>query len=91
MAGIVPYVIYAALIVSGLCLLAMAVFGIRNIAYGKMDYVTAALLGAPGVLVVVLGFVMDTWSDAAIMTSVILLVITSLSLLISSSRGLLGL
>lgn len=91
MAGIVPYLIWAALIVSGASLAAMAVYGIRNIAYGKMDYVTAGLLGTPGLLLVVLGFVMDSWAEAAVMTFMILLILTSLSLLISSIRGLLGL
>ncbi|MCZ6705060.1 MAG: hypothetical protein O6942_04085 [Bacteroidetes bacterium] len=56
-----------------------------------MDYLTAGLLGAPGILLVVLGFAMDSWAEAAVMTFMILLVLTSLSLLISSLRGLLGL
>ncbi len=90
MAGIVPYVIWAALIVSGLSVLAMVVFGIRNVTYGKMDYVTIGLLATPGVLLVVLGFAMDSWAEAAVVTFIFLLVVTSLSLLISSVRGLLG-
>ncbi len=90
MAGIVPYVIWAALIVTGISLLAIVLFGFRNLTYGKMDYVTMGLLSTPVVLLVVLGLAMDTWAEASITTVVILLVLTSLSLLISSSRGLLG-
>jgi len=90
MTGIVLYVIWAALIISGFSLLAIVLFGIRNLTYGKMDYVTMALLGVPVVVMAILGFTMDTWADAAIITVLILLAMTSLSLLGSSIRGLLG-
>ena len=90
MAGIIPYVVWGALIIGGLSLLCMVLFGIRGIVWGKMNYTTMALLGGPFLLLVVLGFTMDTWAEAAVMTFLILLVLTSLSLLLSSARGLLG-
>jgi len=91
MSGIVPIVIWAALIVTGLSLVAMVLFGLRNLTYGKMDVVTVTLFAAPFVLFAVLGFVvMDSWAEAAVVTFLILLVLTSFSLLLSSIRGLLG-
>ena len=91
MAGIVPYVIWAALIVSGLSLLTMLLFGLRGVFWGKIDYVTMGLLTVPALLLIILGFTMDSWAEAAVWTFLVLLVFTSLSLLISSFRGLLGL
>jgi len=90
MAGIVPYVIWAAIIITGLSTVAIFLFGIRNITYGKLDYVTMTLLAAPIVLFAILGFALDTWAEAAVVTFLILLTLTSLSLLISSMRGLFG-
>jgi hypothetical protein len=91
MAGIVPYVIWAAVIITGLSIVAIVLFGIRNMTYGKMDVVTTTLLAVPFVLFGVLGFVvMDTWAEAAVLTFLILLVLTAGSLLLSSIRGLIG-
>ncbi len=90
MAGIVPYVIWAALIVSGLSILAIVLFGIRNLTYGKMDVVTMVLLGVPVVLFAIFGLTMDSWAEAAVFTFLILFVVTAVSLLGSSIRGLLG-
>jgi len=91
MAGIVPYVIWASLILSGLSLVAIVLFGLRNMTYGKMDVVTVTVIAVPFVLFLVLGFaVMDSWAEAAVVTFLVLLVLTSLSLLLSSIRGLLG-
>jgi hypothetical protein len=90
MAGIVPYVIWASIIITGLSLVAIVLFGLRNMTYGKMDPVTVAVIAVPFVLFLILGFVMDTWAEAAVMTFLILLVLTAFSLLLSSIRGLLG-
>lgn len=90
MTGIVVYVIVTALIVTGASLLAIVLFGIRNLTYGKMDYLTMAILAVPVVLLAALGVLMDTWADAAIFTALILLALTAFSLLGSSIRGLLG-
>jgi len=91
MQGLVPYLIWAALIITGLGLFTMLAFGLRNVIQGRVDLLTAAILAFPAVGVGILGMVMDTWADAFILGVLLLLVITSLSLLISSFRRLIGL
>ncbi len=90
MDGIVPYAIWAVLIISGLSLVAILLFGLRGLSYGKMDPLTLVLLALPVLLVVILGFTMNSWAEAAIVTFLIELVLTALSLLLSSLRGLIG-
>ena len=91
MGGIVLYAIWAVLILSGLSLLAIVIFGLRGLTYGNMDPLTMALLAIPAVVVVVLGLTMDTWAEASVLSFLIMLVLTSVSLLLSSFRGLIGL
>lgn len=90
MQGLVPILIYASLIVTGLGLALMLIFGLRNVIQGKVDVVTAVILSLPAVAVGVLGMIMDTWADAFIYGVIGLLIVTALSLLISSFRTLLG-
>lgn len=82
--------IYASLIVTGLGLALMLIFGLRNVIQGKVDVVTAVILSLPAVAVGVLSMIMDTWADAFIYGVIGLLIVTALSLLISSFRTLLG-
>lgn len=91
MGGIVLYTIWAAIILTGLSMLTIIVFGIRGLTYGNMDNMTLALLAIPTTLIVVLGLIMDTWAEAFIMVFLIMLVLTSLALLVTSFRGLIGL
>ncbi len=90
MAGIVPYVIWAAIIVTGLSIVAIVLFGLRNMTYGKMDYLTVGLLTVPFVAIVVLGLSMGSWAEASVITFLGMFVLTSLTLLASSIRGLIG-
>ncbi len=90
MQGLVPLLIYASLIVTGLGLALMLIFGLRNVIQGKVDVVTAVILSLPAVAVGVLSMIMDTWADAFIYGVIGLLIVTALSLLISSFRTLLG-
>lgn len=90
MQGLVPYLIYASLIVTGAGLALMLIFGLRNVIQGKVDVVTAVILSLPAVAVGVLSMIMDTWADAFIYGVIGLLIVTALSLLISSFRTLLG-
>jgi len=91
MESIVPYVIWASLIMTGLSLVAVILFGIRGLSYGKADPTTISLLAVPAVILIVLSFVMDTWAEAAVLACVITLILTALALLASSARGLIGL
>jgi hypothetical protein len=90
MESLVPYAMYLVLGLTGLGLVAIALFGVRNLAYGKVSIMTLVLSSFPIVIMIVLGFVLDDWSAAGIWTTLISLVFTSGALLISGSRGLVG-
>lgn len=88
MEGIVPILVWLVLVVTGLGLLAIGLFGIRSLVQGKLNPVTIVLTMIPIVLLGVLGLVMDSWAEAAVTAFLISLVLTSLALLASGLRGL---
>ncbi|MFT4604835.1 MAG: hypothetical protein ACI9W4_001574 [Rhodothermales bacterium] len=90
METMVPYTIYLVLALVGMGMAAIVVFGIRNLAQGKVNIMTVVLSGIPIVLLLVLGFVLGDWSAAAIYTVLIALVMTSASLLLSGLRGIIN-
>ncbi len=88
MESLVPYAMYLVIGLTGLGLIAIAIFGARNLAWGKVNMVTVVLSSLPVILMVVLGFVLGNWSQAGIWTSLVALAATSAALIISGSRGL---
>ena len=60
MAGIVPYAVWAVIIVSGMSLLAIGIFGIRSLIQGKVNPLTIVLTMIPMALLAVLGLVLET-------------------------------
>ncbi len=85
---ILPIAIWAAVIAMGLALLALVVFGVRSIFYGKINLITALIVVIPVVLLGVLGLVMGDWTVAGIWTMVIMFVLAAVGLLLSGIRGL---
>lgn len=90
MDAIVPYAVWAALILVVLGVLAIAIFGARNLTYGKIQPLSAIAIVIPAVILVVLGLVMGDWDQAAIWTVVIMFALAALALLASGLRGLAG-
>lgn len=88
MAEIVPYAIWAVLIVTALCVVTIALFGIRSLTWGNADPLTIVLTMIPIVIVGILGLFMDNWADAAVLGSLIAIVLASLALVLSSVKGL---
>ena len=80
--------IIVALGLSGLSILAMGLFSLRNVSYGKVRPVTVVLVTAPVLLLGVLGFTMQTWAEAGIFTVVIMFIVSLLGLLGSGVRSL---
>jgi hypothetical protein len=62
--------IWAAIGLSGLSILALVLFGLRNLTYGKVEPVSIAVITFPAVLLVVLGVSFGTWAYAGIVTVV---------------------
>ena len=91
MEAIVPYAIWASLILTGLSLIAIALFGIRSLAYGKVNPLSIGTLVVPALVLIAFYLVLDDWAHAAIWTFLVMLVLSLLALLLSSARGMLGL
>ena len=72
----------------GLGLLSMLLFGVRSLAYGKVNIFTLIILCVPIVLLVVLGFVVGDWSRAGLFTIIIMLGLAVFSLLVTGIKGL---
>jgi hypothetical protein len=91
MENLVPYLIWAIVILVGLSLLMMLVFGLRSVSYGKVNPVSIVIIAIPMALFVGLGFSIGDWAQAGIYAVVIMLGLGLLGLLFSSVRGLIGL
>ena len=90
MAEIVPYAIWAVVIVTLLSMAAIALFGIRSLVQGKVNPLTAGLTLVPVALFGVLGLILGDWAHGAILTVLISLAMTSAVLLLSGLKGLSG-
>ena len=90
MAEIVPYAIWAVVVVTLLSKAAIALFGLRSLAQGKVNPLTAGLTLAPILLFGVLGLVLGDWAHAAILAVLISFGLTSAVLLLSGLKGLFG-
>jgi len=84
---ILPIAIYAAISLAGLGVLGMAVSGLRSLAYGKVKPLSIAIVAVPGVLVLILGAAMETWTQAGIFTIVIMFGLAALAMLLSGIRS----
>lgn len=80
--------IWGAIILVGISLLGVGLFGLRNLTYGKTEPITVASIAAPAVILVVLGFAMETWVEAGIMTTIILFGLTLLGLVYTGITNL---
>lgn len=69
---ILPIALWAAIGLAGLSILVMGLSGLRSVWYGKVEPLTIGVIALPGVIVVVLGFIMETWVQAGINTLAIM-------------------
>ena len=90
MEAIVPYAIWASLILTGLSVIAIVLFGIRSLAHGKVKPISIITLVVPAVVLLGFGLALGDWARAAIWTFLVMLTLSLLALLLSSTRGLLG-
>jgi len=90
MEGLVPITVWVVLVVTGMGLLAIGLFGIRSLVQGKINPMSMILTMVPIALLVILGLIMDSWAEAAVMAFLISLGLTAGALLLSGVRGLFG-
>ena len=88
MDALVPIAIWAVIILVGLGLLAIVVFGARSLSYGKVQPLSTAIVAAPVLVLVVLGFVLGDWAEAGIWAVVIMFAVAIVGLVLSGTRGL---
>ncbi len=86
--NIVVIAIYIVLGLMGLGVLAMLLFGIRSLAFGKINPLTMGIVCVPVIILIVLGFILPSWAEAGIMTILITLGLTVLALLLTGLKGL---
>lgn len=80
--------IYVVIALSGLGLLVMLLFGLRSLAFGKVNPISLVIVAIPILLLVILGFVLGDWAQAGIMTILIMLALSVLALLLTGIKGL---
>jgi hypothetical protein len=86
--AILPIAIWAAIALAGLSVLGMGIFGLRSLAYGKVDPVSIALIAIPALLLPILGTALSTWVQAGIYTLVVMFGLALLGLLFTGVRQL---
>ncbi len=79
---------YIVMALMGLGLLSILLFGIRSLAWGKVNVLTLVIVCIPIVLLFVLGFVIGDWARAGILTIAIMLALAVFSLLVTGLKGL---
>ncbi len=87
MDAILPYLIWAVILLVGLSLLTVLLFGLRALAYGKANMFTIGSFLIPVVVFGVLTLTMGDWIEAGIMTLIVMLVLAAAALLFSGVRG----
>lgn len=88
MENVVPLAVWAIMIIIGLGVAGILIFGLRSVVQGKARPLTIGVMAVPVVLFVLLGLVMPSWSMAAMWTTLIMF---ALGLLALFSSGLWGL
>lgn len=88
MDAIVPYAIWAAIIITVLGVIAVLIFSIRNLFYGKVSPLSLVVGAIPLAIWVILGLTLSDWTEAAILTALITMALGLLALLLASFRGL---
>ncbi len=84
----VSIAVYIVLALMGLGLLAMVVFGVRSVMFGKISMGSMAIFAVPVLVLLILGIAMDTWAQAGIWTIVLTLAAALVALLVTGIKGL---
>lgn len=79
--------IYLCFILVGLGIVAILGFGIRGLRNEKVNPVSAALIGAPLVLAILLGLIAGDWVKGAIIACMIIFSIALLAVVVNGIRG----
>ena len=81
--------VYIVITLMGLGLLAMVLFGVRSVMFGKVNLVSMAIFAVPVLLLLILRLMVDTWAQAGIWTILLTLGAALIALLVTGVKGLL--
>lgn len=82
--------IWALLIILGLTIVTVLIFGARNATYGKINPVAGLIVISPVVILGILGVTMETWTQAGIITMLVMLGLALLAMFVTGMRGFFG-
>lgn len=85
---IVPYAVWAALILGGLSLLSMVIFSLRNAYYGKVRLFSGVLLAVPVVIVGIFIPMTESIAAAVISAVLVMFVLAGIGMLIAGVRSM---
>jgi hypothetical protein len=85
---LVVVAIYAAIGITGISILALIGFGIRNLTYGKVEPLTMGALTVPVVLLGIMLVAMPSPAEAGIMTLIVMFVLSLLGLVYTGIKNL---
>jgi len=88
MQTLVPYAVWAIIIVICLGIIGMLAFGLRSLVQGKAQPITVGVMTVPAVVLVLLGLILGNWAMAAIWTTIIMFALGMLALFSSGVWGL---
>lgn len=80
--------IWSAVILTGLSLVALGLFGLRNLTYGKVEPISIAAVAFPAVVLGILGVAMGSWAEAGILTLIVMFVLSMIGLVYSGVTNL---
>lgn len=83
---ILPIAMWAAIGLAGCSILVMGIAGLRSVWFGKVDPLTIGVVAFPGVLALILGFVLETWVQAGIYTLVTMFALLLLAMVATGLR-----
>ncbi|GIV62469.1 MAG: hypothetical protein KatS3mg044_1335 [Rhodothermaceae bacterium] len=90
MDNLVPYAIWAVLLLTGGGLLLIGLFGLRSLFNGKVAPLSIVIVLVPALILLGLGFGTGDWAQAGIITFLVMLALSLVSLFLSGLRGLVG-
>ena len=89
--SLIPILITIAVGLTGLGVFVMIAFGLKSLIDGRVSVLSSALIGAPMLIGIGIGFSTGDWVFAAVTTLIILVVATILVILSGVVRSTLGL
>ena len=87
MESIVPIAVWAVVVLVGLGIVSILLFGLRSLLNGKIDKMSIMFISLPIILMVALGFGLGDWAMAGIYTLLIMIGLAILAMFWTSIQG----